>query len=263
MSVEFIKFSDERSRKYCIETRIEQNEEGKKVIKSAIFPEGKKHLQNVLHYSKILQDAFPGVEICPVEIKNDELCFDFIDGRLMTDLYLEAVENDDREKYAQLLKYHKELILGSESNQIIFEESEDSREWFGNLEEFEGKPGLKISNFDAIAGNIIIKDQKPVFIDYEWVFESVLPTDLVVYHCIRDMYLHCEQFEDFFPLKEALAFLELSCRTQQLEDAYKKFFNHVIEDEDGKSFALMKFMCLKKTQEEPFHAFDELRHHIF
>lgn len=250
MNIEYLKFSDERRKKYCILTTIESDNGEKKVVKEALFPEGKEHLENILRYSKALKLYYPKVKICPVEMKNDKLYFDFIDGRMLSELYAEAIEKNDKDKVIKLLKLHKSIIVGNEENNIIFKESELSRKWFGNLSVFEGKSALAYSNFDAIAGNIFIQNEVPVFIDYEWVFEFPVPTDIVIYHCILDAYLHNSKFSEIISIREAMDVLGIVCDIDKMEMAYKTFFKNVIEEDDGKSFALMKNLCLKKIINE-------------
>lgn len=250
MKSNYFKFSDERSREYSIETRFEETESIRKVIKSAIYPQGKKHLQNIIRYAEVLSKAYPNVRVCPVEEKNGELYFDYIDGELLSSSYAETAEKRDQEQFYQLLKKHRDIILGGKENQTIFVESDESRKWFGNLSQFDGQSGLKVSNFDAIAGNIIMRENQPVFIDYEWVFECVLPTDLVVYHCVSDEYLHNEKLAEVVSLEDALMSLGIKQNISELHEAYKHFFRMVVCDADGKSFADMKFLCLKQTKED-------------
>lgn len=246
MNIEYQKFSDERRKKYCISTTIVKDEKKRKVIKEAIFPEGIDHLNNILHYSESLGKVYPDIKICPVEKKENRLYFQFIEGRLLSELYYEAVEKNDRAGFIKLLKMHKKIVIGNEENSVKFAESEQSRFWLGNLSSFEGKPALAYSNFDAIAGNIIIQNNIPVFIDYEWVFEFPVPTDIVVYHCILDAYLHNESFEKLIPISEALDILDIVSDMDKMKIAYERFFKNVIEEDDGSSFALMKNLCLKK-----------------
>lgn len=246
MNIEYQKFSDERRKKYCISTTIIRENDTKHVVKEAIFTEGMEHLNNMLRYSKELEKTYPNVKICPVEKKEDRLYFEFVDGKLLSDVYDEAVKKNDKAKFIELLKMHKNLVLGKEDNSIKFTESEQSRFWLGDLSSYEGKPALACSNFDAIAGNIIIQNNIPVFIDYEWVFEFPVPTDIVVYHCIFDAYLHNASFEKLIPISEAMDILGVICDMDKMENAYKNFFKNVIEDDDGNSFALMKNLCLKK-----------------
>ena len=248
MKAEYIKFSDERNKVFSIATRFEEIHGQLKVIKNAIYPEGQKHLENMLRYADVLRKVFPDVVICPVELIGTELYFDFISGESLTDCYLRCIQQKDRESFIKLLHFHKKIILGSAENRCTFVESEQSRTWFGNLKAYEGKEGLRISNFDAIASNIIMNEEKPAFIDYEWVFEQPIPVDIVLYHCIRDAYLHDERMNAFFPLEDAMIEVGVIDRQDIMEGAYCRFFEHVISDDCGRSFALDKRLCLKQIK---------------
>ncbi|MEG0961856.1 MAG: hypothetical protein RSF88_03195 [Lachnospiraceae bacterium] len=244
----YIKFSDERNKKYSIKTTIAQNENKKYVIKEAIFPEGKEHIANFSKYEKLLKQAYPKVKVCAVKAVDDTLQFEYISGKLLLESYKECMQKADYDQYKELLKYHKQLVLGREENKCIFHNTKESIEIFGELKSLEGTQGLEIVNFDATASNIIIEDKKPVFIDYEWVFEFSIPEELAVYHCIRDAYFHVPQLEKFVSLKSAMEELNIKTKIEVLEEAYKKFFEHVIKDKQGKSYAEEKIICLKKKK---------------
>jgi hypothetical protein len=136
-------------------------------------------------------------------------------------------------------------MIGNESNACNFESSEMFEKWFGDGSVYEGKAGLKTANFDAIPSNIIMRDGRPVFIDYEWVIDFCMPRDLVVYNCVNVLYLDNPAFEKFYPLENALKYLGVETSMDSLKNSYVNFFEHVISDEEGKSYAKDKITCLK------------------
>ena len=263
MKATYYKFSDERNRTYSVSTRFQDVEGARKVIKAPVYPEGKVHMEHILSYQDALKAAYPKVTICPVEEVDGELHFDFIKGKGLSGLYEDCALREDKAEYERLLQLHKQIVLGAEDNTCAFVESELTRTWFGPLREYVGKPALKVANYDAIAGNIIMQGEQPVFIDYEWVFLEPIPRDLVLYHCIRDEYLHNERLEAFYPLEDALLAIGVVDRPQIMEQAYHNFFNHVISERDGRSFALGKLSCLKAEHEAQDNRLDdERRQHL-
>ena len=244
----YIKFSDERNKKYSIKTTIMKEAGQFQVVKEPIFAEGEEHMDNIVRYAQILKESYRNVEICPVRKEQGKLIFAFEDGKSLLDSYRECMEKKDAEKYRKLLEYHKKCILGSETNKCTFHSTPQAEKMFGNLDFLEGTAGIKAANFDATASNIIIKDEKPVFIDYEWVMEFPIPEELAIYHCIRDTYFHLSGLEQFFSLEQAVRDLGITAEISRLEDAYVTFFQRVIREEDGKSFAEKKITCLKKKR---------------
>lgn len=245
-----MKFSDERNRRFSIKTTIALDDSGKKyVLKEAAFPEGQGHLNSILYFHDLLTENYPSVTICPLEKRQDTLWFAFITGESLEDKYRRAFELKDREKFLDLARFHRELIVGRPENICEFHAYGDFERIFGEAEPFEGLAGLAVSNFDATAGNIICRGEEPVFIDYEWVFDKPLPRDLVIYHCIRDVYFHIPKMEEFFPLSEIMRELEISTDIQVMENAYRRFHSYVVKEADGRSFGAMKAFALKGTRD--------------
>lgn len=257
--MQYYKFSDERSRKYSICTSVLIDGERKSVIKTPIYPDGMRHLENIVLYAKILSAAYPKMGICPVRLEKDRIVFDFIKGSLLLDEYEDCFRRNDREAYLEVIKKHYQMICGSEENKEAFESTEQAEKYFGNLSDFKGKTAIKIANYDAIASNIVM-GVKPYFIDYEWVFDCGLPLDLVVFHCIGDAYLHFKELEEFMPLKEVMEFLKVKTPIGRMEECYHNFYRQVIGEAEGICFANKKYECLceerqiKTLQEELVHA---------
>ncbi len=254
MKKKYIKFSDERNRKYSIKTIIWDDDGQTRVTKEAIFPEGREHISNI-HYNGSLLKKYYDVEICDSWLKDGIIEFEFISGESLESKYIACLEKNDIDTFKELLSVHKTCIMGKQDNLTIFEDSEEFNKIFGKEERFIGIPALKCSNFDAIASNIIYRNDRQVFIDYEWVYEFVIPVDLVLYHCLFDLYSHNDKLESFFPLNSALEMLGVEIDHTILKNAYETFHRHIITDGDANSYALVKAICLKnlKTLEEYDH----------
>lgn len=244
----FIKYSDERNKRFSIKTEILSGEGEKKVYKEAVFPEGNAHVERMFLAQDKLRKFYPNVEVCHAERKNQGIVFDYIEGELLLNKYAQAVKNNDKAAYEKLLKAHRDWVCGDVSNQCEFVISAKFEQCFGSPEAYVGQKGLVFANFDAIAGNIILQNEKPVFIDYEWTCDFCMPEDLVVYHCIYDGYLHHGEFENFYPMDQVLELLDIKTSREILDASYHHFFDYVICDENGKSYAKDKYQCLKISE---------------
>ncbi|MBS6705864.1 MAG: hypothetical protein KH281_05445 [Lachnospiraceae bacterium] len=260
MRKDLIKFSDERNRRNSIRTIILRDETTgeKHVVKEAIYPEGKAHLMDMLEYKKALDSMFPEIRTCPVEEKDGALWFEFIKGDSLEDRYRACAKEQDKVGFMRLLDYQASLIEGKEENRCTFHSTPEFEKIFGVCDEFEGSEGLKVSNFDAIPGNIIFQDEEPCFIDYEWVFLFPMPKELVLFHCIRDLYFHLPSLEKFYPLDEAMKYLRLHFPMERLDEAYGKFHHYVICENDGASFAGAKAGALKERRDVQYYMNDAL-----
>lgn len=258
MKKDLIKFSDERNRRNSIRTTILRDEKSgvKYVVKEAIYPEGRGHLEDMLQYKAVLDEMFPFVTACPVEKKDGALWFEFVRGESLEDRYRSCVKEQDRVGFLQLLDYHASLVAGKEENSCTFCTTPEFERVFGECSELEGSEGLKISNFDAIPGNIIFREEGPCFIDYEWVFLFPMPKELVLFHCIRDLYFHLPSLEEFYSLEEAMKYLRICRPLEILEEAYRNFHHYVICENDGASFAGTKAGALKERRDVQYYIND-------
>lgn len=248
---QYFKFSDERNKKFSIQTEFANDNKKQYVLKTSIYKEGEQHINNIFSYYQLLKDAYPNVTICPVEKKENILFFDYIEGTMLLDEYEDCMIRMDRKSFAKLLEKHADIICGKTENQAIFHETIKSKEWFGDLKDWEGKPALLVANFDATPNNIVMNSNGATFIDYEWVFDCRIPKNLVVFHCIRDAYLHLSKLEKFVPLSEAMHILDIEESVEMMDESYHKFYEHVVEEKNGLSFAKKKFECLKEMKTLP------------
>ncbi|MDD3277366.1 MAG: hypothetical protein PHG16_00575 [Lachnospiraceae bacterium] len=257
----WIKFSDERNRTYSIKTTIWLDEEKnqKYVSKEAVYPEGSKHLQEMVSYYQKLTDVCDGSRMCPVEVRGQALWFPYIEGDSLEDHYRICMKQDNKEAFCNLLDKQVAWLTGKKENLCMFHGTEQFHDIFGDSAVFEGRQGVKIANFDGIPGNIIFDNDTPTFIDYEWVFEGSFPYELLIYHCIRDMYYHIQQLESFITLQEVLKYVKVTVPIEALEQAYKNFHRYVISEKNGKSFAGTKSGSLKNSQNVQ-ETLEELKH---
>lgn len=241
-----IKYSDERNRRFSIKTTVVDNSEDAYVVKESVFPEGTEHIKTMYENQEKLGRYYANVKTCKGSLVNDNaIRFDFVQGASLEKKYISAVHNQDKDEYERLLQEHKKIIMGVDDNQCDFLSNDEFEKIFGNGQSYEGRAGLKFSNFDAIPSNIIFDNGLPTFIDYEWVMDFVMPLELVIYNCIDNLYLKNKQVEEFYPRDKALEYLGVYIEQDILKASYAEFFNYIIKDEDGRSYANDKITCLK------------------
>lgn len=245
-----IKFSDERNKKYSIKTVILEKDGCKRVEKSAVYPEGQEHLKQIASYCERLKEAYPDVDICPAEYRNEKLEFPFVEGESMEERYRRLMRSGDVQGIESLIVSHAKLVEGRPENRTVFHSGGDFEAIFGKWEVFEGTPGLKVSNFDGIAGNVLFQGEQPVFIDYEWVFLFPVPRDLVVYHCINDLYYHIPKLQKLVTVERAMELAKVTLPIKAMYQAYVNFHSSIIRESDGRSYGGKKARALKSSMSE-------------
>lgn len=243
-----MRFNDERSRRFCIKTTIFEDEKsGRRIVsKSSVYPEGRAHIKNIVNNTRVLSGAYPDIAICSARLAaEDEAQFEYIEGTSLESLYRKAVLANDKGKIEELFKMHARILLGCPENCCDFIMTPQFQEVLG-LKEWNGNPeALKISNFDGNAGNIIYREGKPVFVDYEWVFTFPVPSELVIFYNIQDVYKHIKEFEACYPLQDAKKYLGISITDEIMDKIISSFFTYVYCETDGTSYALSKYINVK------------------
>lgn len=244
MKAEYIKFSDERRKEFCIKTLIGYEGDKRIVLKQPIFKEGMTHIRQIGKNSELLRDSYD-IRPCNWEMLEDGISFEYVDGVSLEEEYNRCLQAEDVEGFRLLLDRHRKILLGKAENECIFEPSDRFEEIFGQQEVYAHAKALRCCNFDGIPSNIIFREGESVFIDYEWVFNFPIPVDLLLYHCIIDLYFHQPGFEQLMKLQDVLAYWNIQQDPDILAKSYEHFHQFIIMGEDNCSYGLVKAICLK------------------
>lgn len=153
----YARYSNDRAREYAITTRID----GNKVIKSALYEEGKEHIRRMKSSYDELTKRYLGSKLyfarCEIN-EAEEAVFDFVKGRPFSELLDDKLTAGDTDGFLQLIKELAERI------------------------EYNG--GGNISDMDLVFSNILVDGNKWTAIDYEWVKGRIVPAKEIVYRAL-------------------------------------------------------------------------------
>lgn len=190
----YSKFSNERDRKFAVRTDILEDNGRRFVKKSALYPEGKTHVVNMLRW---YEELFKMYEKAPFtcnfcEKGEDGVFFEYVNGKTLEEeldeLLTEGRASEAQEKLIQYASVVQEI-----HSQENFEMTEEFRKVFGELCEGETAQSqesfwkewkcAEITNIDLVCGNLILAEND-VAVDYEWTFDFPIPALFVVYRII-------------------------------------------------------------------------------
>ena len=206
MKILFLKDSSDRRKQFALTTRICIDNGKKVVIKEPCFPEGIPHIKRIVESQRLFAQYYQNVEINKTWIENDMLYAEFIDGVPLSDFYIKAIQNNDKNEIIKLIKYHLKLSLGR-NNACTFKPTGDFVNLFGETEIFKGKQALVFTFFDPLHTNIIFRNgdiNRPCFIDYEWFFDFPVPVSIIKFRIVQLLSM-LAGIDDIIPLKERLA----------------------------------------------------------
>ena len=158
--VKYSRFSNDRAKEYCIRTDICRDAEGTAhVEKHPLCKEAEEHIRGMEDAYRSLLARYEGgnisVNTCTLREEDGKVwdSFEFLPGRLLSELLDECLEKDDLEGFHKLFCEY--------------------------VERTGYNPTYPAADFDMIFSNIMVDGDKWSIIDYEWTFgKEVAPREL-------------------------------------------------------------------------------------
>lgn len=208
MNIIYAKYNRERLDAFQISTLFIEDEAGKRfVLKKALNSKAQSHIENMYDTYKWLKRDFPQASIVKSENINNCIKFDYLYGKSLDKLLVEAAVRDDHVQFDHLLKMYLEyarqfgtvVLRDSMSNDFFLK-------LFGhNYAVLNQTECVKVALIDLIFDNLIMQEDHLTMIDYEWVYPFPLPLKYILY---RSIYLFYYKYQDelrsFTPMDEVL-----------------------------------------------------------
>lgn len=161
--ISYCRYSNDRSRKYCIRTEIIEENREKKVRKYADNEYSTEHIRHIYHAYEKLKERYEGSEISINKCRLQEgeipfVEFEYVEGTTLEELLDDKLKKDDIDGFHELFaEYVRRISYGE---------------------------GENIADYDMIFANILIKDDKWTVIDYEWTVEKKVDTREIAFRSL-------------------------------------------------------------------------------
>lgn len=216
MRVLYCKSTEKRKPEFQIYTYIVEDNGSKYAVKESVYDCGKKHIEQIAANYETLRQVY-GECVVDNHMKEDRIYFPYVEGRTFGDYLRNLITTHESEEKIRLaLQEWRTFLQGNESNIVVFEESEKSKEIFGAAESLIGDKALRITNFDCIADNIILSENGRNVIDYEWVYDFPIPEELTYYRVLKVFFLDNPNLLNFTQL------LSLACINEDKISVYEE-----------------------------------------
>lgn len=160
--VSYVKYSNDRARKYELRTEIWDTPEGRTVRKVPMNEEAQLHVRKMERFYRLLSERYEGsgLSINPCRLAEDGTYaeFPFENGVTLEELLDYCLAKDDMEEFYRLFDRYLQLISYGE------EES--------------------VADYDLIFANILVDGDKWTVIDYEWTLEKQVPTTEIAFRAV-------------------------------------------------------------------------------
>ncbi len=218
-----------RRPEYQIQTTIFENKGKKFVAKKALTYRAIAHLQkeeqNYYQLARVASGfCFPAL----VEKRENELIFQFIEGRLVKDILIDCILAGDVKSFVEIIgDYYSMLQHGFEQADALYIAPQE-KYIVENLSQAEmtmladEQVFFKKTYLDPIFSNIISTDTGKYLIDYEWILDSSLPLTFLFTRSLFFTFIHRYSYirPDHFVGLDAL-YEKFSLSEQQIK-LYKK-----------------------------------------
>lgn len=245
----YSKFVKERKKEFQIETAIWKDKDKKFITKRNLHKQGEQHIHNIYDTFLMYQDK---QILCVASLNENIISFEYISGRTLEEVFLEAVRSGNKEKVLEIVqKYEKILsLISSEKEQVDICQETDFTEVFGVPEgSFMGYRNLI---FDLTFDNIICQEQSDRVIDYEWRFPFAVEKEFIKFRAVYAFLMkHSETISCLFTKEEFYKIFGLDIAKCDSYMEYNHNFINYIYGNEGYNCILEKY---KKTT---MHVCDE------
>lgn len=184
----FSKYSNERSRRFSIRTDILKENGGRFVRKTALYPEGKEHVENLYRWYQELGRIY---ETAPFlcnrcEREENSVRLEYLEGETLEEVLDKLLEKGQTDEAAERFRDYLKQIEKVYSRKA-FAVTEAFQEVFGEVTEGmfpEGLTCAPVTNIDMVCQNLVLT-KIPTVLDYEWTFAFPVPCRFVLYRVIH------------------------------------------------------------------------------
>ena len=157
------------------------------VRKRALNSEADNHIKSIPQKGRLIDGLYPNLLITPSRFENDEVIFDYIQGKSVDDDLADVMVKDLDAFVDAINDAFNKYLIPNNKNICDFEFTQEYRDIFGELD-CVGMKCVRPCNLDVIFDNIIVNENGAYIIDYEWVYDMCIPVDFVKYRVVSHIY---------------------------------------------------------------------------
>ena len=178
----YSKFSTDRDPSRSIITEIMKDEEQLMVRKRAYTEAGQEHIDGLLTKYERLSNLYTGSVFCVNTCTLIEGCayFEYLKGRTLEDALDDCLISGNITGFRKLIDLFVEGVKKT-YQPAPFQISEDFIKVFGEVDLPLNVEASHFVNVDMLFSNIKIEDSNWQVIDYEWVFDFLIPINFLIY----------------------------------------------------------------------------------
>jgi GT2 family glycosyltransferase len=251
--INFVKYNKTRRETFQIRTSLVEENGTPFVEKTALRDEGIGHIKSLEEKYKSLKEQNQKLKVVDVSISPDGRTarFDFLNGETLSELL--GREITDGKVPASKMEEAVSMILSVKDDCMFpFHMTPDFIEVFGNLSEEEESIkkdwAFQTSNIDCLFENIMMTEDGPYCLDYEWVFSFPVPVTFVKF---RVLYYFYEQYKSILSYDSLEDFMDEFGVETELIETYRQMERHFQEYVHGENQQIYLVNYMHETHALP------------
>ena len=254
----FVKYNSMRKPEYQISTRILKDNKGLFVEKRAMSNLALHQIDTIKNNGKLLQDYYFDIKILPYKEIENGVRFDFIKGNGLIDA-IDIV--DDKINYLNT----KLDIIYSINNKYKtnFKTTESFTKIFGNIDFDESEKAYSLCNIDSIFDNFVIVDNEVWCLDYEWVFDVIIPEKFLKYRTLAYVYsFSSKTLKEEMSEEQFFAAFDIGEKTLDIFKKMEDKFQEYVRGENQKYLYTEKYTKKLISADDLLKDIENKKHHI-
>ncbi|WP_339191182.1 glycosyltransferase [Paenibacillus sp. FSL R5-0490] len=230
MKVIYSKFNRERLPQYQTSTIVYIDKVGGIFAqKKALTKEAYSHISSIHDNYIKLRLIMNDIKIAESHLEENFITFEYINSPSLDSLLFEEIIDGNKNKIFSYLNQYKLMVL---QQPLVYNESFESgttfKEVFGLEPPFSNVMCQRISNLDLTFENVTLDKGQFTVIDYEWVFEMLVPVDFILYRSINEFYAKYADYLSHLAKKEEfLLFFGINLDYiqifEQMEEGFQRY----------------------------------------
>ena len=186
---EYVRFSNDRAEEFNIKTVVELADGKRVVCKYPMNKEGYAHILSMKSAYDKLNEKFAGSKLsinrCEIEYVGEMpvATFEYVEGVMLSEILDAYLEKEDYEGFKCLFAEYYERISYNET--------------------------VKVTDYDLVFSNILVKGDEWTVIDYEWTFDKECPARELAFRALYCYLLESES-RNKFDMSEMLKLLHIT-----------------------------------------------------
>lgn len=251
--INFVKYNKTRREAFQIRTSLVEENGTPFVEKTALRDEGTGHIKSLEEKYQSLKEQNQKLKVVDVSISPDGRTarFEFLKGETLSELLGKEITGG-KVPVSRMEDAVSMILSVKDEYMFPFHMTPEFSEVFGDLSEEEESIkkdwAFQTSNIDCLFENIMITEEGPYCLDYEWVFSFPVPVTFIKF---RVLYYFYEQYKSILSYDSLETFLEEFGVEPERIETYRQMERHFQEYVHGENQQIYLVNYMHETHALP------------